>query len=45
MGSFDKQDDDQELGNGDTVSERIEALNLDKDDTCSTEELREQLDL
>jgi hypothetical protein len=34
-----------ELGNGDTVSERVEALDLDVTDACSIEELREQLDL
>ena len=45
MSSFEEQDDDPELGNGDTVSERLEALDLDEDDTCSTEELRERLDL
>ena len=45
MNSFDIQDDDSELGNGDTVSERLEALDVDEDDTCSTEELREGLDL
>jgi len=45
MSSFDKQDDDPELGNGDTVSERLEALDVDEDYTCSTEEFRERLDL
>mgnify|MGYP006926933741 FL=1 len=44
MRGFDKQDD-PELGNGDTVSERLETLDVDEDDTCSTEELRERLDL
>ena len=44
MSGFDKQDD-PELGNGDTVSERLETLDVDEDDTCSTEELRERLDL
>ncbi|MFB6293434.1 MAG: hypothetical protein ABEH60_04150 [Halonotius sp.] len=45
MSRFDKQDNDPELGNGDTVSERLEALDLENEDTCSTEELRERLDL
>jgi len=45
MSSFEEQDEDPELGNGDTVSERLEALDLDEDDTCSTDELRERLDL
>lgn len=44
MGSY-EEPDDPELGNGDTVSERLEVLNLDEDDTCSTGELRERLDL
>lgn len=33
------------LGNGDSLSERLEALDLDETDTCSTEELRERLGL
>jgi len=36
------------LGNGDTLAERIEKLDLDEldeDDTCSTDEMREQLGL
>jgi hypothetical protein len=45
MDSFNTQDDDPELGNGNTVSERLEALDLDEAETCSTEELRERLDL
>jgi len=45
MSSFEEQDDDPELGNGDTVSERLEKLDLEDADTCSTEELRERLDL
>lgn len=36
---------DPELGNGDTLSERIEKLDLDEGETCSPEELRERLDL
>jgi hypothetical protein len=34
-----------ELGNDDTLAERLEALDLDEDETCSTDELRERLDL
>jgi hypothetical protein len=45
MCCFDKQGDDPELGNGDTVSERLEALDLDKDEICSIKELRKRLDL
>lgn len=45
MSSFEEHDDDPELGNGDTVSERLEALEPDEDDTCSTEKLRERLDV
>jgi len=45
MSRFDGQDDDPELGNNDTVSERLEALDLEEVDTCSTDELRERLDL
>lgn len=32
-----------ELGNGDTLAERIEKVDLDADATCSIEELRERL--
>lgn len=41
----DEEANDPELGNGDTLSERIEKLDLDDDETCSAEELRERLDL
>jgi len=34
-----------ELGNGDTLSERLEEINLEEDETVSTDELREELDL
>jgi len=34
-----------ELGNGDTLAERLDAVDLDDDETCSTDELRERLDL
>lgn len=33
------------LGNGDTLAERLEAVNLDEDDTCTTDEMRERLGL
>jgi len=36
------------LGNGDTLAERVEDLALDDidgDDTCSTDEMRDRLDL
>jgi hypothetical protein len=45
MSRFDKQDNDTELGNGDTVSKRLEALDLENEDTCSAEEFRDLLDL
>ena len=45
MSSFDEQDEEPELGNGDSLSERLEAIDMDEVDTCSTEELRERLDL
>lgn len=34
---------DVELGNGDTLAERIERVDLDADATCSIDELRERL--
>jgi len=36
---------DPELANGDTLSERLEDVDLDEDETVSTDELREELDL
>lgn len=36
---------DEELGNGDTVAERVENINLDSEETCSTDEMREMLGL
>jgi hypothetical protein len=33
------------LGNGDTLSERLEAIDIEEDDTCTIEELQEKLDL
>lgn len=36
---------DPELGNGDTLSERIEKLDLEADETCSADELRQRFDL
>jgi len=45
MCNFEEADDDFELGNGDTVSERLESFNVTEADTCSTEELSERLDL
>jgi hypothetical protein len=38
-------DSEPELGNGDTLSERLEEDDLDEDETVSTDELREELDL
>lgn len=36
--------DEVVLGNGDTLAERLEALDLDADETVSADELRERLD-
>ena len=40
-----EHEEEAELGNGDTLEERLEELNLEEDETCSTEEMRELLDL
>jgi len=37
--------EDVELGNGDTLAERLEKVDIESDETCSTEELRQRLDL
>jgi hypothetical protein len=44
----DEEIDDEKLANGDTVAERVEKADvdeLDDDDTCSTDEMRERLGL
>jgi hypothetical protein len=41
----DDGESEPELGNGDTLSERLEDVDLTEDETVSTDELREQLDL
>lgn len=41
----DDEEDDVELGNGDTLAERLEDVDLDGDESCTPEELRERLDL
>ena len=41
----DVEDDEIVLGNGDTLSERLETVDLDEDETSSTDEMRERLDL
>lgn len=33
------------LGNGDTLEERVEKIDLDEEETCSTDEMRDRLDL
>jgi len=33
-----------ELADGDTLTERLESVDLDEDETCSTDELRERLE-
>ena len=39
------EEEDAELGNGDTLAERLEKVDVETDETCSTEELRERLGL
>jgi len=34
-----------ELGNGDTVGERLEKVDIESDETCSTAEMRKRLGL
>jgi hypothetical protein len=41
----DTDGEDAELGNGDTLAERLEKVDIESDETCSTEELRQRLDL
>lgn len=41
----DADKEDVTLGNGDSLAERLAEVDLDEDETCSTEELRERLDL
>jgi hypothetical protein len=38
-------DDEPELANGDTLAERLAQLDLEEDDICSTDEMRERLGL
>ena len=41
----DTDGEDAELGNGDTLAERLEKVDIDSDETCSTEEMRKRLDV
>ena len=41
----DEDEDDVELGNGDTLAERLKKVDLEHDESCSPEELRDRLDL
>jgi len=41
----DPEDDEIVLGNGETLSERLERVDIDEDETSSTDEMRERLDL
>jgi hypothetical protein len=34
-----------ELGDGDTLEERLEDVDVEEDETCSTDEMRERLGL
>ncbi|ACV47820.1 MULTISPECIES: hypothetical protein [Halomicrobium] len=46
MSTFDEdKKHEPELGNGDSLSERLDSIDLDEDDTCSTDDLRDKLDL
>jgi len=45
MSGFDGQDEELDLGNDDTLSERLESVDLEAVETCSTEKVRERLDL
>jgi hypothetical protein len=38
-------EDDETLADGDTVPERLEKVDVSEDDTCSTDEMRDRLDL
>ena len=37
--------EDVELGNGDTLAERLEKVDIESHETCSTEEMRKLFDL
>jgi len=41
----DVEDDEIVLGNGETLSERLETVDIDEDETSSTDEMRERLGL
>ena len=41
----DTDEEDAELGNGDTLAERLEKVDIESDETCSTEEMRKRLGL
>jgi len=42
---YDTDEEDAELGNGDTLAERLEKVDIESDETCSTEEMRKRLGL
>ncbi|WP_162224246.1 hypothetical protein [Halorussus salinus] len=37
--------EDPTLGNGDDLSERVEKIDVESEETCDTDEMRELLDL
>ncbi|WP_418280827.1 hypothetical protein [Halorubrum sp. DTA98] len=41
----DEEPDGVVLGNGDTLSERVSEIDLEEEETCSTDEMRDLLDL
>lgn len=40
-----EDEEEVELGDGETLEERLENVDLDEDETCSTDEMRERLGL
>jgi hypothetical protein len=45
MAVNDEDGDEIDLGNGDTLAERLESLDLDEDETATADELRDRLGL
>lgn len=45
MATESEEEREEVLGNGDTLAERLEEIDLDEDETCSTDEMRERLGL
>jgi len=46
MSAYDRETGSEpELGNGDSLTERLKAVDVSEDETCPTDELRDRLDL